>query len=1379
MDFFDLRNQPGPAEKVQRFGKRVVEHYQSLEPDPSQIYTSIPDTAIKKKNDLFLWPLYEYNTVPDQEDISGLKTYFENEFKCPDLPILRYKDKIVDTIKQNMVTIITAPTGSGKSTQVPQYVLDDEYNKEKRHCKIVVTQPRRVAAISLATRVIMERNLPPLQDDQSQGTLVGYQIGMDKKVNEDTRLTYMTTGVLLRKLINTDALKEFTHIILDEVHERDKDTDFLLLMIKRMLCIYKANVRIIIMSATVNASKFAKYYQTLDPEFGVPCPAPIIEITEQMYNVSIAYLDQIKVSLSSGCSNNVENNFQEPTITENIYILAKDLIKHFDYVDNEDGNCDLRGSVLVFLPGIFEIENMQRILKNDKCSETYDIICLHSTIPRQFQMKVFDKPTKGQRKIILSTNIAESSITVPDIKYVVDFCLSKELHADSGTGMSSLRYVWAPKSSLDQRKGRAGRVSKGRCYRLIEQKYFHDLSDFTTPEMQRCSVEQLILWCKIINIGDPLDFLSYALDPPNLNKLREGALLLLEVGALVLPIGSLGNPLNQELTFLGHVMGSMPLDVRLSRLIMFGLVFDCLSESIIMAACLSLPAFLEVPYNDKKQKLDSYVSRMKKAKGTFSDPIMMLNIYNEWYDLYASQTDPNSKHKAKQYCITNFVNFNRINEVASLVQDICGCLHRMNIPDQLSRERQESYTGYFQGNVISFRLKLALAGANFPFYYVKNKHALDKGNCMRSFGAKSPADTIMYTGMKLEVSSSSELERKYKQDVSTFFSTHYDPIKRLSLESNRLYVTFDMVSEATVSKSVYYSLKTKQIGMPLCLISKKDTNLPVPDSKSFKINERDTELLYVTVTYIESPTKFFVQIRREDIRGDFDEMNRKLQTIKPKRMDPHKIYENCYGVTTFEKNDLTLYRVKVLNRDDNYNVKVFYLDFGNSLWISSNIFFEIPDNLLIRCPFQAVECSIEGICPVIDARSLSSSATWDRQLVKWLRPMLENKHFDAKVYYLLNNILHIDLIEGKTSLRDWLLSKNKVSAAREDYRMEYARLMLGGDEVQLQAVTIKSDSEFKRDVMKSENCLLSGPTSPYEVQYSGLTDTARSFNTVIDKNSVCSVMICPNPSDTFTEMLTASSVALTSSGCRVQLRGVTQHFPVRGLPDMMVLMFAPKIQLQTTPSRLNYVGCRAGLGINEHSDPVWPDHDLHVTFDQRVLFSDIDIINRIRLAISSVLQADDENISKFKYTVQTIRQHQLKILKLVDELMMAINDREPAIKHHEEMQYTWLPPYSTVNDLDISSKYPGEDSDILRPHSVLVFSENDIRVEHRNAKKRVKYLQQHVYQLNETTGVNSGQFLECELCDIKFNKSRELLNHIDSDAHLTECKRLDHWTRPR
>ena len=1388
MDFFDLKSTPVPSQKVQRFGKKMVEQYHAREFEHED-FNAMPDMSLQRRDDIFLRPLEEYNIQPEQQDVNGLQSYFDHDFQPPDLPIMQYRQEIIDTVRNNMVTIITAPTGSGKSTQVPQYVLDYEYS-QGRHCKIVVTQPRRVAAISLANRVLSERNLPSLMNNDNQGTLVGYQIGMDRKVNEDTRIIYMTTGVLLRKIISAQSLGEFTHIVLDEVHERDKDTDFLLLLIKKLLCTTSHhNVRLIIMSATVDARKFARYFQTTYPEQGIPCPAPIIAIQEQMFNVSIFYLEEIQRSL--GQPSGQSGEYKEPLIEEKLYKLAKDLINKFDEVDKLDNpegtRHSFRGSVLVFLPGIFEIESLQRILKSDKAGDTYDIICLHSTIPKQYQMRVFDKPEEGKRKVILSTNIAESSITVPDIKYVVDFCLSKELHADSGTGMSSLRYVWAPKSSLDQRKGRAGRVSRGKCYRLIKKTFLEELSDFTTPEMQRCSVEQLILWCKILNIGDPEEILSYALDPPDLNKLREGALLLLEVGALVLPKGFIDNPLDQPLTFLGHMMGSLPLDVRLARLIMFGLVFDCLGEAVIMAACLSLPAFLEVPYNNKDQKLKSYVARMKKAKGTFSDPVMMLNVYTEWFDIMYKHEDRNNVNGARKYCQQNFVNFNRIQEVAALIQDIYSCLKRMNIPECLSEKRQTSYSGQGDQFDLIFRMKLALAGANYPYFFVQNKHHLDRENCMRTFGAKSPADTVMFTGMRLEVSSQAELERKYKQDMNNHFRDVYDPIKRLTLESNRLYVTFDMVKEANTSKSVYYALKTKQIGETLTLRSKQDSNRPVQSAVTFDLPADPDYPIPVTVTYVESPTKFFVQIRMPDIRGNFQDLNEAMQTLPRERVPVKHLDDSSYGMTTFD-NDGSMYRVKAVKVDENYNVKVHYVDYGNSLWINANTFYYLPEDFLTGCPFQAVECSIEGICPNISGRSLSSVDKWERRFVDGeLRPILENKQFIAKIQYLLNSILNVDLIDPVTgtSVKGYLLNSGKVSQAAADYRTEYAKMMLGQPEVQLQTVTIPEPLP-DRERANETYAKLSGPTSPYEVEHTGLTDSAKSYRTVVDSNSVCSIIICPNPQDDFTELITASSVALSSSGCRIQLRGVTQHHPIKGFPDMMVLLFAPKVQLHTSASRLNYVGCVAGLGLGVNSEPLWPDHDLQVTFDHRILESDIVAINKLRMLTSTILEADDDDPSKFKYTVETIRKRQWEIKTGLRALREGIASRSRLTPPHEATTYTWRPANMTFNSQEAyegsTKNYLGQDDDMLRPHSSLVFihEEKYLNLESRKMRHRVKGLQEHVYKLNETTGVHSRELEECKLCNMRFDRARELRNHIDSTAlHVTERKRLDYWTCPK
>jgi hypothetical protein len=238
----------------------------------------------------------------------------------------------------------------------------------------------------------------------------------------------------------------------------------------------------------------------------------------------------------------------------------------------------------------------------------------------------------------------------------------------------------------------------------------------------------------------------------------------------------------------------------------------------------------------------------------------------------------------------------------------------------------------------------------------------------------------------------------------------------------------------------------------------------------------------------------------------------------------------------------------------------------------------------------------------------------------------------------------------------------------------------------------------------------------------------------------------------------------------------------------MVLLFSPKVQLHTTPSRLNYVGCIAGLGIDRNGDPLWPDHDLQVTFDHRILSSDIDLINKIRLEISNILTKDDDDPSKLKFIESQIKKFQYKIKDLIGKLRKGFEGRERSILQHENVVYSWRPGNYTFNSLELYPEtYHGEDEDIVRPHSTLYFadrSEEYLQIEPnrmRNSdlrhkmEKRVSKLQRYSYKLTETTGANRGKYLECRLCRLTFDHSRELAAHLETDAHLIEVKRLDYW----
>ncbi|KAK7805892.1 hypothetical protein U0070_009106 [Myodes glareolus] len=532
------------------------------------------------------------------------------------------KDQPPSGPESNSVVIIHGATGSGKSTQLPQYILD-HYTQRSAFCNIVVTQPRKIGASSIARWISKERSW-------TLGGLVGYQVGLEKIATEDTRLIYMTTGVLLQKIVSAKSLMEFTHVFIDEV---------------------------ILMSATINCKEFADYFAV--PVQNKMNPAYVFEVEGKPHTIEEYYLNDLGHIYHSGLP---PYRLEEPVITKDIYEVAVSLIQMFDDLDmNESGteehylkqsarafmdkarsvrvshSRDLdsnlftshfdrnktwsgaqfvseRSSVLVFLPGLGEINYMHELLTN-MIHKRLQVYPLHSSVTLE-----------EQNNIILSTNIAESSVTVPDVKYVIDFCLTRTLVCDEDTNYQSLRLSWASKTSCDQRKGRAGRVSKGYCYRLIHRDFWDSsIPDHVVPEMLRCPLGSTILKVKLLDMGEPRALLATALSPPSLSDIERTILLLKEVGALAVSGQREDeNPHDGELTFLGRVLAQLPVSQQLGKLIVLGHVFGCLDECLIIAAALSLKNFFTMPF---RQHLDGYRNKVHFSGSSKSDCLALVEAF--------------------------------------------------------------------------------------------------------------------------------------------------------------------------------------------------------------------------------------------------------------------------------------------------------------------------------------------------------------------------------------------------------------------------------------------------------------------------------------------------------------------------------------------------------------------------------------------------------------------------------------------------------------------------------------------------------------------------------------------------------------------------------
>ncbi|XP_038072672.1 3'-5' RNA helicase YTHDC2-like isoform X2 [Patiria miniata] len=716
------------------------------------------------------------------------------------LPVYAMRDEIMKTINRHRVSMISGETGSGKTTQIPQFILDECFQK-KQSCRILCTQPRRLSALSIAERVASERG-------ESIGQTVGYQIRLESRVSPKTLLTFCTNGVLLRTLMAGDhALQSVTHVIIDEVHERDRFSDFLLIQLREIL-VRQKHLRVILMSAALDTELFIRYFnncpllsvpgkifdveelfledalkctgytndkmkkfmkektklakQTVElnewykePSAISPVPSEqdddvsklsqdfsavsglsgansdkasldasvdVADMSEWLMkamdsalgdcwlkgksesfdqlmhlilneNVSVDYAHSetsaTPLMLASGRGNvevverllslganptqrasndmtpldwatkfnqtdvieilqahitnmQVEVDDESDLIKDSADISAEDreLLQAYQHsFDDERVDLNLilalltnisdksqEGAILVFLPGYDDIVALRDILLNDDArfadSNHYQVYTLHSSMQSSDQKKVFRKPPSGVRKIVLSTNIAETSVTINDVVFVLDSGKVKEKSFDALTSVSMLKSNWISKASAKQRKGRAGRCRPGMCFHLMSRVRYKSLPDFQTPEILRLPLQELCLHTKLLA---PLnstiaDFLSKAPDPP-------ASLIVKNAVQLLKAIDAIDNW--EDMTELGHHLADLPLEPRLGKMVLYSIVLKCLDPVLTIVCALAYRDPFILP-NHPSQKRAAMAVRKKYAATTFSDHMALLRAFQAW-----------------------------------------------------------------------------------------------------------------------------------------------------------------------------------------------------------------------------------------------------------------------------------------------------------------------------------------------------------------------------------------------------------------------------------------------------------------------------------------------------------------------------------------------------------------------------------------------------------------------------------------------------------------------------------------------------------------------------------------------------------------------------
>lgn len=592
----------------------------------------------------------------------------------PSLPVADYRDEIIAAIQAHQVVVVCGETGSGKTTQLPKLCLEAGCGVRGL---IGHTQPRRIAARSVANRIAEELH-------SKLGEQVGFKIRFSDQSSSKSYVKLMTDGILLAETQNDRLLTQYDTIIIDEAHERSLNIDFLLGYLKQLLP-QRPDLKVVITSATIDPERFAKQFDD----------CPIIMVPGRTYPVELRYRPLHTRS--------VDNDEHRPSERARDKQAAQDMLQGISDAVDEVSRLD-RGDILIFMSGEREIRDVSDMLQRRQLQNT-DVLPLFSRLSNQEQNRIFS--TGGRRKIVISTNVAETSLTVPGIRYVIDSGVARISRYSYRSKVQRLPIEKISQASANQRKGRCGRVSAGVCIRLYDEEDFENRPEFTEPEIQRTNLASVILQMHALGLGDVSDFPF--IDPPDGRFIRDGYKLLQELGALDDSL---------HLTKVGLDMARLPLDPRIARILIAGDKHKCLSEMLVIAAMLSI--------QDPRERPLEFQQKADQAHAEYRDPnsdfISILNLWNS----YQENAKALSNNQLRKHFRDNFLSWMRMREWSEIrlqLEQICseiGFKIPKNAGKAIFEDLEKSYEGIHKALLTGLVTNIGFKGEDKQFLGIRS-----------------------------------------------------------------------------------------------------------------------------------------------------------------------------------------------------------------------------------------------------------------------------------------------------------------------------------------------------------------------------------------------------------------------------------------------------------------------------------------------------------------------------------------------------------------------------------------------------------------------------------------------------------------------------------